>query len=192
MMDESRLRGEALYWCFVDFKKAFDTIPRKKLWERMEKLEVPEEYKSSVARIYEKVRCVVRMGGQQSNFFSSDIKIKQGCPLSPTLFGLCIDELEEMVQYFVANKGINCPTIAQATILLLMYANDVLLVSRTYEDTNKLMEVLEDLCELSGLWVFTHTKPKPCLAKREVEGRRSNPRSLTRASPSKQSTPSST
>lgn len=76
MMEESRLRDEGLYYCFVDFKKAFDMIPRKKLWERMEKLGVLEEYKTTVAKIYEKVKCVVRMGGQQSSFFSSDIRVK--------------------------------------------------------------------------------------------------------------------
>ena len=112
VMEESRLRGEGLYCCFVDFKKAFDTIPRQKLWERMEKLEVPKEYMTAVARIYEKVRCTVCMGRHQSDFFSSDIGVKQGCPLSPTLFGLCIDELEEMVQHFVANERINNPKIA--------------------------------------------------------------------------------
>ena len=64
MMEESRLRDEGLYCCFVDFKKAFDKIPRKKLWERMEKLGVPEEHKTAVARIYEKVKYAIRIGGQ--------------------------------------------------------------------------------------------------------------------------------
>ena len=58
-----------------------------------------------------------------------------------------------MIQYFTDNKGINYPTIGQATILLLMYADNVVLVSRTEEDTNKLMKVLEAFCELSGLRV---------------------------------------
>lgn len=69
-----------------------------------------------------------------------------------------------MVQRFVANEGINCPTIAKATILLLMYTNDVVLVSRIEEDTNKLMKVLEDLCEPSSLRVNTN-KTKAMLSK---------------------------
>ena len=36
-----------------------------------------------------------------SEFFNSTIGVKQGFPLSPTLFALCIDELEEMVAKFV-------------------------------------------------------------------------------------------
>ena len=33
LMDESRRMGKPLYCCFVDFKKAFDTVPRDGLWE---------------------------------------------------------------------------------------------------------------------------------------------------------------
>ena len=41
LMEESRLRGKGLHCCFVDFKKAFDMVPREHLWRRMEELEVP-------------------------------------------------------------------------------------------------------------------------------------------------------
>ena len=41
LMEESRLKGQALYCCFVDFTKAFDTIPRAGLWKRMEHIGVP-------------------------------------------------------------------------------------------------------------------------------------------------------
>ena len=58
-----------------------------------------------------------------------------------------------MVQRFAINEGISCPKIAQATILLLMYADNVVLLSRTEGDTNKVMKVLEDFCKLSGLRV---------------------------------------
>ena len=43
----------------------------------------------------------MRMSDKLLDFFNSTIGVKQGCPLLPTLFGLCIDELEEMVAKFV-------------------------------------------------------------------------------------------
>ena len=67
-MEESRLRGKGLYCCFVDFKKAFDTVPRQHLWRRMEEFEVPSEYMLAISRIYEKVICCVRMRDRLSNF----------------------------------------------------------------------------------------------------------------------------
>ena len=60
----------------------------------MEELEMPSEYMLAISRIYEKVICCVHMSDKLSNLFNSTIGVKQGYPLSPTLFGLCIDELE--------------------------------------------------------------------------------------------------
>ena len=80
-----------------------------------------------------------------------------------------------MVQHFANNEGINCPAIAQATILLLMYVDDVVLVSRTKENANKMMTVLEDFCELSGLWVNTD-KTKAMLSKMKGKREKIQPR----------------
>ena len=43
-MEESRLQGKTLYCCFVDFKKAFDTVPRSELWNRMVEIDMSIEY----------------------------------------------------------------------------------------------------------------------------------------------------
>ena len=53
LMEESCLAGKGLYCCFVDFKKAFDMVPRTNLWKRMEELQVPPEHMHAVARLYE-------------------------------------------------------------------------------------------------------------------------------------------
>ena len=64
---------------------------------------------------------------------------KQGCPLSPTLFGLCIDELEEMVTKFVKEKCVEEVAIENVVIMLLLYADDVVLLANTLGDAQKLM-----------------------------------------------------
>ena len=47
---------EELLCCFVDFKKEFDTVPRDKLWCKMEELEIPLQYRATIHRLYEEVK----------------------------------------------------------------------------------------------------------------------------------------
>ena len=106
LMEESRLKGKHLHCCFVDFTKAFDTIPREGLWQRMEHLGVPSHLRAAVAQLYSQVKCQLKTHTGFSRAFFSNMGVKQGCPLSPTLFGLCIDQLEDyMPQMSTGNQA---------------------------------------------------------------------------------------
>ena len=74
----------------------------------------------AISHIYEKVICQVHMGQKISEFFTSTIGVKQGCPLSPALFGLLIDELECMVLDFMQEEGIEKGMIRNAMVMLLL------------------------------------------------------------------------
>ena len=75
----------------------------------------------------------MRMGEGISDLFDSTISVKQGCPLSPTLFGLCIDELEQIITKFVKEKFIEEVIIRNIVIMLLLYANEIVLFANTLE-----------------------------------------------------------
>ena len=89
--------------------------------------------------------CCVHMSDKVSDFFDNTIGVKQGCPLSATLFGLCIDELEEMVAKF-AKEGVEEVAIGNVVIMLLLYADDVVLFANTLGNARKLMKALEKNC----------------------------------------------
>ena len=96
---------------------------------------MPPKYMHVVARLYERAVCQVHMGENISETFTSDIGVKQGCPLSPTLFGLCIDRLEQMVEEYAHQEGIKGALIGNTVIMLLLYADDVVLLAHTLEDS---------------------------------------------------------
>ena len=77
LMEMSRLKGKKLYCCFVDFKKAFDMVPRGNLWGCMKNLHVPSEFTHAISCIYQKLICRIRMGNGILNFFTSTICVKQ-------------------------------------------------------------------------------------------------------------------
>lgn len=61
----------------------------------MEEIGVLIHLRATVHRLYEEVKVKIRTSTDIFESFRSDIGVEQGCPLSPTLFGLYIDIFEE-------------------------------------------------------------------------------------------------
>ncbi len=53
-MEECRNNKSDLFYCFVDFRRAFDIFPRTKIWKRLEEIMIPLELMVVVTRLYEK------------------------------------------------------------------------------------------------------------------------------------------
>lgn len=79
--------------CFVDLTKAYDTVPRHLLWHVMASIGVPPQFVQAVISMYEGTICQVSVEGCLGPEVESTIRVKQGCPLSPTLFGVFIGRL---------------------------------------------------------------------------------------------------
>ena len=79
------------FCCFVDFRKAFDMVPRNNLWNRLEELKVPFELRAATIRLYDNFIAKFKSNEGWSKDIKCNIGVKQGFPLSPTLFGIYID-----------------------------------------------------------------------------------------------------
>jgi len=66
-MEECRNEKSNLLCCFVDFRKAFNMVPRNNLWNRLEELNVPFELRIAAIRLYENVIAKLKRneGGQK-------------------------------------------------------------------------------------------------------------------------------
>jgi len=105
---QMRWPGKKLYTCFVDFRKAFHTVPREKLWWVLEGIGVGERFFACLRSMYSQDQaCVSHLTEGLSSTFPCTIGVKQGCPLSPLLFGLYIDALQSRI---VALAGDTVPT----------------------------------------------------------------------------------
>ena len=78
-------------------------------------------------RLYEEVKVKIITLTGISDTFRSHIGVKQGCPLSPTLFGLYIDKLEEWLNL----QGGDGIYLGKFVIRLLLYANDLILIAKS-------------------------------------------------------------
>ena len=95
-------KGDKVYVAFIDYKKAFDTVDRDKLWETLEKIKTS----SKMVHILKAMYFCVRWGANISDFFACPQGVKQGCLLSPLIFSLLISEVAnffEEVENMVSN-----------------------------------------------------------------------------------------
>ena len=148
IIEDSRASGRKLFTCFVDFRKAFDTIPRDVLWQVLERLGISTKLLRCLQSMYSNDSACVFTPSGLTDTFSCSMGVKQGCPLSPMLFGLYIDGLED----FLADVA-PAPVIDGVAVPLLLYADDLVLLSHTRSGLQDLLDRLHEFCQQRRLSV---------------------------------------
>jgi hypothetical protein len=144
LIKQVRFQKKKLYTCFVDFKKAFDTIPRDLLWQVLEGLGISGQILECLRSMYRQDQaCMHHLEEGFTPTFFCRIEVKQGCPLIPLLFGLFIDGLDKRLN---ALEGDTPPMLGQLVVCLLLYADDLALMSQTPVGLQKQLDVLQAFC----------------------------------------------
>ena len=100
IQEKCREQNLPLYICFVDFRKAFDSVPRDMLWRVLGRYGCPGNFINIIKLFHEGMEAQVMIGGELSDTFPVTNGVKQGCTLAPTLFALYLAAVLE-----VAKKG---------------------------------------------------------------------------------------
>lgn len=140
--------SKRLYCCFVDYKKAFDSVDRCKLWYKLSKLGVRGRLLSILKAMYKKVKTCVSSKGRCSDFFANNMGLAQGEILSPIMFSMYVNDFENE---FIAN-GIKPYDFGELSLFLLMYADDLVLLA---ESANELQNMLNSLSIYANSWKLT-------------------------------------
>ncbi len=98
LLQQAAHEKRRLYCCFVDFKKAFDLVPRDILWNVLKRRGMSGRVLTSLQSMYAADKACVFTKDGPSDLFDCSIGVKQGCPLSPLLFSLYLDELETLLE----------------------------------------------------------------------------------------------
>jgi hypothetical protein len=104
-------------------------VPREALFQKLCDISISETFLVAIMRLYESVSGRLRLAHGLSDFIQSTIGIKQGCPLSPTLFGIYIDELESYLHEHI-QEGDGC-LLHHVLISLLLFIDDLVLIAST-------------------------------------------------------------
>jgi hypothetical protein len=130
LMDRYKAESQPLYACFVDFQRAYDSVPRDKLFDTLKRKGLNGFNFSAVNALYRSCPTVVQSKAGAGEEFETTKGVRQGCPLSPLLFGLYIDELESLLS---EQEGCDFVTVGMLILYCLLYADDVLLLSSSTE-----------------------------------------------------------
>ena len=128
----------------ADFKKAFDTVPRGLLWQGLETVGTCGPILDCIKSLYSHDSAAVSTQEGISDIFDCLMGVKQGCPLSATLFGLFVDGLE---QHLMDTLGHDAPCLTGALIPLILYADDLTIMSTTPEGLQQQLNALQLFCK---------------------------------------------
>jgi hypothetical protein len=148
IIEKYRKLNKPLFCCFVDMKKAFDSVLHSAILLKLLKSGVRGNFFKTIKSMYASTKLSVKVGNtSRTNFFDSELGIRQGDNLSPNLFNLIMNDLPEQL------KTINCDPIwlNKSPYNCMLYADDIVLFSETKEGLEKAISKTMSYSKNQGL-----------------------------------------
>ena len=96
----SREFQKIIYFCFIDYAKAFDCVDHNKLWKFLQEMGTPDRLTCLLRNLYAGQEAAVRTGHETTDWFQIGKGVRQGCILSPCLFNF-------YSEYIMQNAGLD-------------------------------------------------------------------------------------
>ena len=100
IIEKAREFQKNIYFCFIDYAKAFDCVDHNKLWKILQEMGIPDHLNCLLRNLYAGQEAKVRIGCGTKDWFRIGKGVCQGCVLSPCLFNL-------WVEYIMWNAGLD-------------------------------------------------------------------------------------
>ena len=138
-MEKAREFQKNIYFCFIDYAKAFDCVDNK-LWKILKEVGIPDHLTCSLRHLYAGQEATVRTGHKTTDWFQIGKGVCQGCIFAPCLFNLYAEYIMRNVGLDEAQTGIK---IARRNISNLRYADDTNLNGRKQRRTKEPLDESE-------------------------------------------------
>ena len=124
--DKARDFQKNIYFCFIDYTKAFDCVDHNKLWKMLEEMWIPDYLTCLLRNLYANQEAAVRTGQGTIDWFQIREVVHQGCILSPCLFNSYSEYMIQNTRLNEAQAGVK---MARRNINNLRYADDSILMA---------------------------------------------------------------
>jgi len=148
IMEKAREFQKNIYFCFIDYAKAFDCVDHNKLWKILKEMGIPDHLTCLLRNLYAGQEATVRTGHGTTDWFQIGKGVHQGCILSPCLFNFYAEYIMRNAGLEETQAGIK---IAGRNINNLRYADDTTLMAESEEELKSLLMKVKEESEKVGL-----------------------------------------
>ena len=122
IIEKAREFQKNIYFCFIDYAKAFDCVDHNKLWKILEEMGIPDQLTCLLRNLYTGQEATVRTSHGTRDWFQIGKGVHQGCILSSCLFNLYAEYIRWNARLDEAQAGIK---ISGRNTNNLRYADDI-------------------------------------------------------------------
>ena len=148
--EKAKRKGRHILNCFIDFRKAFDSIKHDVTWATLRSYGVGARLIKILQNICEISQSAVRVGGELGDWFRTTVGTRQGDPISPTTFIAYLERIMDPIR----DNGTGV-SVQGHLVNNLKFADHVDLLE---EDRGKLqgnLERINEAGEAAGLHINT-------------------------------------
>ena len=147
-MEKAREFQKNIYFCFIDYTKAFDCVDHNKLWKILQGMVIPDHLTCLLRNLYAGQKATVKTGHGTTDWFQIGKGVHQGCILSPCLFNFYAEYIMRNTGLEETQAGIK---IVSRNIKNLRYADDITLMAESEEELKSLLMEVKEESEKVGL-----------------------------------------
>ena len=137
-----------IYFCFIDYAKAFDSVDHNKLWKILKEMGLPDHLTCLLRNLYAGQEATVRTGPGTTDWFEIGKVVHQGCILSPCLCNLYAEYIMRIAGLDEAQAEIR---IAGRNINNFRYVDDTILMAESEEELKSFLMKVKEESEKFGL-----------------------------------------
>ena len=137
-----------IYFGFIDYAKAFDSVDHNKLWKILKEMEIPDHLTCLLRNLYAGQEATVRTGHGTTDWFQIGKGVRQGCRLSPCLFNLYVENIMRNARLDEAQARIK---ITGRNINHFRYSDGTTLMAENEEELKSLLMKVKEESEKVGL-----------------------------------------
>ena len=136
IIEKAREFQKNIYFCFIDYTKAFDCVDHNKVWKILKEMDIPDHLTCLLRNLYAGQEATVRTEHGTADWFQVGKGVCQGCIFLSCLFNFSAEYIMQNAWLNEAEAGIK---IAGRNTNNLRYADDTTLMAESEEELKSLL-----------------------------------------------------